>query len=139
MTTYAVTWNMPGYLPEADPIFCEDFASAKSALIEELLRSADNAGTWVEEHDCGDDDECEVYGSHCGFRQGNELALAAEDVNLWSDEDSLYSAGMAWSITKVEVPCEWFALCENTAATFVYHPVLGDVPTCARCAEIAEG
>lgn len=31
--------------------------------------------------------------------------------------------------------CEWFALCENTADGVVSHPVLGDVPTCQRCAD----
>jgi hypothetical protein len=31
--------------------------------------------------------------------------------------------------------CEWFALCDHPAAGVVKHPVLGDVPTCARCAQ----
>jgi hypothetical protein len=30
--------------------------------------------------------------------------------------------------------CEWFALCTNQAAGVVEHPVLGQVPTCQRCA-----
>lgn len=29
--------------------------------------------------------------------------------------------------------CQWFALCDNQATTTVAHPVLGDVPICARC------
>ena len=29
--------------------------------------------------------------------------------------------------------CEWFALCENQATMKHYHPILGDVPICARC------
>jgi hypothetical protein len=33
------------------------------------------------------------------------------------------------------VTCEWFALCDNEAAGVVSHPILGDVPTCERCAE----
>lgn len=31
--------------------------------------------------------------------------------------------------------CEWFALCPNPADGTVSHPVLGDVPTCTRCAD----
>ena len=30
--------------------------------------------------------------------------------------------------------CEWFALCDHPADGVVSHPVLGDVPTCERCA-----
>lgn len=34
--------------------------------------------------------------------------------------------------------CEWFALCTREAAGTVYHPVLGDVPTCDRCRDKAD-
>jgi hypothetical protein len=30
--------------------------------------------------------------------------------------------------------CQWFALCTNLTDQCVSHPVLGDVPTCERCA-----
>lgn len=30
--------------------------------------------------------------------------------------------------------CRWFALCDREADGVVEHPVLGDVPTCKRCA-----
>lgn len=30
--------------------------------------------------------------------------------------------------------CEWFALCDRPADGVVSHPILGDVPCCARCA-----
>lgn len=32
-----------------------------------------------------------------------------------------------------EVPCQWFALCDNHAMLTEPHPVLGDVPICQRC------
>jgi hypothetical protein len=36
---------------------------------------------------------------------------------------------------KTEVQrCEYFALCTNPADGVTKHPVLGDVPTCQRCA-----
>lgn len=31
--------------------------------------------------------------------------------------------------------CQWFAFCPNEADGTVAHPVLGDVPTCTRCAD----
>ncbi len=31
--------------------------------------------------------------------------------------------------------CQWFALCDRPADGTVAHPVLGDTPTCARCAD----
>src|SRR4051794_17231694 len=31
--------------------------------------------------------------------------------------------------------CQWFALCDNEAVGVVVHPVLGNVPTCQRCAD----
>ncbi|WP_018502939.1 hypothetical protein [Parafrankia discariae] len=32
-------------------------------------------------------------------------------------------------------PCEWFALCDHPADRYRPHPILGQVPICARCAE----
>lgn len=31
--------------------------------------------------------------------------------------------------------CRWFLLCQRDAVTTAPHPILGDVPICARCAE----
>jgi hypothetical protein len=31
--------------------------------------------------------------------------------------------------------CQWFLLCDHEAAGTVSHPILGDVPTCQRCAD----
>lgn len=31
--------------------------------------------------------------------------------------------------------CRWFARCDRLADGVVRHPILGDVPTCSRCAE----
>ncbi|TMQ10154.1 MAG: hypothetical protein E6J90_36755 [Deltaproteobacteria bacterium] len=34
--------------------------------------------------------------------------------------------------------CEWFALCDREAVVLVAHPILGEVPTCRRCADRPE-
>ena len=36
-------------------------------------------------------------------------------------------------MTDGPVLCAWFALCPNQATTTMPHPILGDVPICARC------
>lgn len=36
------------------------------------------------------------------------------------------------------VTCDWFALCPNPSDGTVHHPILGDVPTCERCAHKLE-
>ncbi len=34
-----------------------------------------------------------------------------------------------------QIDCRYFALCDRSADGIVRHPILGDVPTCRRCAE----
>jgi hypothetical protein len=36
---------------------------------------------------------------------------------------------------KTEGSCQYFMLCAEPAVTSVPNPVLGDVPTCAKCAD----
>lgn len=46
-----------------------------------------------------------------------------------------YCAGRGYSTHEIDPPmCQWYALCDNTATTHIPHPILGDVPTCERCA-----
>lgn len=59
---YAVGWNLPGCLPEAEPVKATTFSGAKVALIYELLTVADE-------------------------EESDDHALAAEDVTLWSMPD----------------------------------------------------
>lgn len=40
-------------------------------------------------------------------------------------------------VTREREVCQWFLLCDNDADGVVEHPVLGDVPTCRRCAGLA--
>lgn len=52
-----------------------------------------------------------------------------------------YDADGKWIMESVEEgpwTCKWFALCQNDATGTSPHPVLGDVPTCDRCAHFAE-
>ena len=39
------------------------------------------------------------------------------------------------SAAELVVGCHWYALCDRPAAGIVEHPILGDVPTCGRCAD----
>lgn len=42
---------------------------------------------------------------------------------------------MEQALSTPSTECEWFAFCQNPAAGNVAHPVLGQVPTCQRCAD----
>ena len=38
-----------------------------------------------------------------------------------------------------DCPCMYFANCDRDAVTTVPNPVVGDVPSCQRCADFAQG
>jgi hypothetical protein len=52
-------------------------------------------------------------------------------------EIEIRPTGIFLAGTDVAVPCQWFARCDRNATTITPHPVLGDVPTCQRCADLA--
>lgn len=60
---YTIGWNMPGYLPEMEPYTVDTADEAKRAMIDELLRHADQ----VDEGD---------------HNIADELSHIAEDLNL---------------------------------------------------------
>lgn len=85
--SYTVGQNIPGYLPDSEPMEYETFDEAKRALIKDMLFHADYAP----------DDTAD------------ELAGVAEDVNLWSESDrsmrnhghqSITAAGYVWWISR---------------------------------------
>lgn len=53
----------------------------------------------------------------------------AEAEEAWLDIRSGRRADMPTT-------CQWFALCDNVATTTQAHPILGEVPICARCATV---
>ena len=44
---------------------------------------------------------------------------------------------MNWTRQKPASACQWFLRCYNAATTTVPHPILGNVPCCAKCAAFA--
>lgn len=60
------------------------------------------------------------------------MNVEAAQVEIELRDGGVYIAG-----TRERVYCQWFARCPHPASTTVAHPVLGDVPTCARCATLA--
>ncbi len=79
------------------------------------------------------DDECE-----CGV-------LLCPDTGTevtYRSGDSEYDLPSYWHIDgstcflhQTAVPCLWFALCDHPAIGTVSHPIIGEVPTCQRCAD----
>lgn len=58
-----------------------------------------------------------------GMRRRVEIEARPGGVYMADTDEALY--------------CQWYAACPSDATTIVSHPVLGDVPTCARCAQRA--
>jgi hypothetical protein len=67
---WIVGWNMVGYMPESEPYAFESHAEAKQALIDDLLRFADQEGM------ADNEDEAEA------------LTHVAEELNLVSATDN---------------------------------------------------
>ncbi|CAN5521338.1 hypothetical protein BH24ACT5_BH24ACT5_00250 [soil metagenome] len=66
--TYVVGWNMPGYLPDGEPIECETVEDALYALRDVLGTEADcsiddeDCAAWLDLVDAVDDGETLVHG-----------------------------------------------------------------------------
>jgi hypothetical protein len=81
---FAVGQNMPGYSPDLDNVCHFDtFEAAKDSLLWDLNRDADDAFDPAE---------------------ATALALAMEDVNLWSEPNTICIGAYAYWIMAVE--CE---------------------------------
>lgn len=75
-TYFVAGSNLAGFMPDTEPAWFTSAADARAYIIGELL--------WHADHEDSDD-------------LADELAALAEDVNLWSTEDSATdSAGRAW-------------------------------------------
>ena len=64
---------------------------------------------------------------------------AAEFAHALSEHGRLEHGWTTWTVVgkpddRAKVVCEWYARCTHAAVGVVEHPILGPVPTCARCA-----
>jgi hypothetical protein len=44
-TPWAAGWNMPGYMPDSEPVAFPDWSSAQAYILDELRRAADETET----------------------------------------------------------------------------------------------
>ena len=65
-------WNMPGYLPEMDPVDFDDFEDARDYVADEIDKTADNA-----------------YQTNDTATQ-NDAENAIDDTNDWNASDGPY-------------------------------------------------
>lgn len=73
-------------------------------------------------------DYCETVGE--GFAHETERETKADGRALLD-----VAARIRAELDKLDAPlCEWFAMCDREATTTLLHPVIGEVPCCARCA-----
>lgn len=78
------------------------------------------------------------------IQQGHDASVSAPQgawagslfltVTEAEDSDDFPAPG-PWGCDAPTVYCEWYALCTNEADGLVAHPILGNVPTCTRCAD----
>ena len=64
--SWVAGWNMPGYLPECEPVSFDTWREAHAYIVEELERAWDYSGT--------DDDYLEAH---------TEMHLASEGEPYW--------------------------------------------------------
>lgn len=53
---WAVGWNMPGYMPDSEPMHFETWQEARDAYCDELLRAADEHAEGLESFGAADKD-----------------------------------------------------------------------------------
>ena len=75
---FFIYMNVPGFLPDAAPVWCESFDEAKRYLIGELLHMADDPDT--------------------SPALAEVLTHTAEDVNLWSCPQHVEVDGVVYGI-----------------------------------------
>jgi hypothetical protein len=91
-------WNMPGFLPEADPGTYASFREARDALAEELAAHANAEQTWNDAHDC-DHVPCPTYGDRCHWQRAGTLrAIRDEVLGVDAENWSARSTGLAYWI-----------------------------------------
>lgn len=67
--------------------------------------------------------------------RGRELLATLEQIAREDTEGP--NADYEYDIRRANTRCEWFLMCTNRATGVMPHPILGDVPICDRCRNLA--
>ena len=74
-----------------------------------------------------------AYWQHAAGEGAATIAITGpSSIRTTRQADAAINAGREIALAPQE--CRWFLRCSNAATTTVAHPVLGNVPCCARCA-----
>jgi hypothetical protein len=91
-TPYVTGWNMPGYLPDAEPSRYETADDARESLADELERAADECDERADHAEQSGDDE-DKRGVASEREQAEQLREQAEELRGLTHEGSLAEFG----------------------------------------------
>jgi ADP-ribosylglycohydrolase len=79
VTIYSAGWNMPGYMPDSDPARFTDFDTARSYIVDEIERHADEKAEEDEDADVSEFDEAKSFAE----KQTGEFTVHAGGYAYW--------------------------------------------------------
>ena len=94
-------YNMPGYLPEAEPGTYSSFEAARESLAFDMAHHGDAVESWADHHDC-DDVPCPTYGDDCAAQRAGSIRAEREDL---LDSDGVEWSGSADGLAYWITPC----------------------------------
>lgn len=93
VTLYVITHHMAGYLPESEPIFCEDFEDARATCLQELDHLADQV--------CMGPEDADMQLTMTSIERVMRDLTSTSETDAWCDVVDQVSYDQVWTIDRV--------------------------------------